>query len=441
MAADDRTDDRPGQGLNPLWGTPSSTIFGLSSGAPPSAIAIVRVSGPRAGDALVALAGALPPPRYASYRSLRDAEGFLLDHALILWFPGPQTSTGEDLAELHLHGGRAILAAVMAALAKLPGLEPAEAGAFTRRAFANGRIDLTQAEGLADMLAAESESQRRQALHLAEGGLGRVVESWRPRLLDIAAQIEAAIDHDDEGDVPQLAIGPALQDLIDEIEETLRSPPAERLRDGARVVLAGPPNSGKSSLFNALAGRDAVIVSPIAGTTRDVIEAPLLIGDAPILLIDTAGLTETDDPIETIGVTRANDVIDTADLVLWLGKSTDGPTSKVLRIQSKCDIAMRREDGSDIAVSAKTGANLTALRNAIVQRTMVEGGGSVALNVRQRTLISNAADELTAAFRLSDPLLAAEHIRSGLAAIDQVVGRSGTEDMLSALFGRFCIGK
>ncbi|KEY98782.1 tRNA modification GTPase TrmE, partial [Sphingomonas sp. BHC-A] len=257
----------------------TETIFALSSGAPPAGIAVVRISGPAAGQALLALAGSLPPARRARLSSLRDPrDGALLDRALVLWFPGPDTATGEDLAELHCHGGRAVIAAVEQALASLEGLRRAEAGEFTRRAFTNGRMDLNAVEGLSDLLAAETQQQRRAALLMAEGHFSQRVEQWLRTLLNLSAMTEAALDFSDEDDVPddgiETRIGQGVRILAEDVRAVLASPSAERLRDGVRVVLAGPPNAGKSTLLNRLVGRDAAIVSDVAGTTRDRIEVP-----------------------------------------------------------------------------------------------------------------------------------------------------------------------
>src|SRR6185369_12703740 len=299
-----------------------STIFALSSGRPPAAIAVVRVSGPAARAALEALCK-LPEPRRAALRRLRDpATRAVLDDALVLWLPGPATETGEDMAELHLHGGRAVIAAVLDALGQVPGLRPAEAGEFTRRAFANGRLDLTAVEGLADLIFAETEAQRAQAMRQYQGLLGKRAERWRQRLIGALALVEARIDFSDEADVPEDLTGPALhaaRELFEEIEQTLRDEHrGERLREGLTVAIAGPPNAGKSSLLNRLARREAAIVSPHAGTTRDVIEVHLDLAGYPVTLLDTAGIRDTDNPIELEGVRRARDRAAAADLVLWV---------------------------------------------------------------------------------------------------------------------------
>jgi tRNA modification GTPase len=416
------------------------TIFALSSGQPPAAIAIVRISGPRAGAALEALAGPLPAPRYARVRDLRDpGDGSLLDRALILWLPGSRTVSGEDMAELHLHGGRAVIAAVLASLARIDGLRPAEAGEFTRRAFANGRIDLAEAEGLADLLTAETESQRRQAMRLAEGGLGRLIDAWRQRALAIAAQIEAMIDHDDEADVPDRLPVDEMRALAADIDAVLAQPPAERLRDGLRIVVAGPPNAGKSTLINALAAREVALTSTIAGTTRDLVEAPVILDGLPCILIDSAGLREGTDPIERAGIARARDAIAGADLCVWLGDPAEAP-AEALIVHAQCDI--RGEVRDALNVSAMTGQGMAALRAALVkQAKQLTPIDMLALNNRHRVLLTPARDALSNAALQHDSLLAAEELRFLLANFDAVTGRAGTEEMLDALFARFCIGK
>lgn len=429
----------------------SDTIFAVSSGAPPAAIAILRLSGAGAFDAVHALAGDVPKPRAAALRALRDpASGELLDRALVLIFPGPNSATGEDLAELHLHGGRAVVRAVEAALADLPDLRAAEPGEFTRRALANGRIDLSEAEGIGDLLMAETEGQRRAAIRSAEGGVRREVEQWTARALMLSAQVEALLDHGDEDDVtsgadPLPAIQTAATSLADDIAAIASRPPVERLRDGLRVVLAGPPNAGKSTLLNALTGRDAAIVSPIAGTTRDRIEAPVVRGGIAYLLTDTAGLTTTPgDAIEAIGVTRAQDALTAADIVLWLGDDAPPEHAALLWLHARADAAGRAPNPkADLAISASTGTGLPELweRLAELSATLLPPPDLVALNARQRYLCIAAADALHAIAHEHDLLLVAEHLRSALRAFDAITGRAGVEAMLDALFGRFCIGK
>ena len=420
----------------------TDTIFALSSGLPPAGIAVVRISGPRAGDAAIALAGKLPLPRRATLARLVDPrDGIALDQALLLWFPGPASVTGEDLVEFHLHGGRAIVAAVLDALGQILGLRAANAGEFTRRAFENGRIDLAEAEGLADLLAAETEGQRQSALALAEGGLGRQVGVWQTKLLRVSAQIEAALDFSDESDVGE---GTPHRDSLVEILETLEaliaSPPAERLKDGVRVVLAGPPNTGKSSLFNSLIDRDGAIVSEIAGTTRDRIEAPVVISGIPFLLIDTAGLrTETDDAIEAIGIARTGEALAAADIILWLGEAGTAPDGSLI-VAAKADLEVQREG---LPVSVVTGNGIEALKRAIIERAraLLPKPGALALNARHREILAQVLTELSDAKASEDPLITAEHLRRARTKLDAITGRSGVEDMLDVLFGAFCIGK
>lgn len=423
------------------------TIYALSSGAPPSAIGIVRVSGPGAGIALSALAGGLPNPRKAVLRRLVDpVSGGILDHGLILWFPGPATATGEDLAELQLHGGRAVVAATLACLSRIDGLRSATPGEFTRRAFANGVIDLAEAEGLGDLLASETEAQRRSALALADGVLSRRAEDWRSRLVGMSARLEAMIDFSDEDDVSVDAdeIGQAVVRIMGEMRQTLAYPPAERLRDGIRVVLAGPPNAGKSTLFNALAGRDAAIVTDIAGTTRDLIEAPVAIAGIPVILIDTAGLRDAADAVERIGIGRAAQALAAADIVLWLGASDEALETQadVIRLAAQSDRNPPRPS-CDFPVSALTGAGMERLHDELQRRlkALMPGETEFAINERQRSAIRDAVDGLTLADGADDVLLLAEGLRLARVSLDRLTGRAGIEDVLDSLFEKFCIGK
>lgn len=425
----------------------ADTIYALSSGSPPAAIAVVRISGPRADAALETLAGKLPPARRASLAPLSH-DGKRLDQALLLRFPGPNSATGEDVAELHLHGGRAVVSAVLQALSTLPGLREASPGEFTRRAFDNGRIDLAEAEGLADLLEAETESQRRAALALAGGALSRQIEEWQRRLLGLAAQLEAVLDFSDEGEVGEGAPrgwNEALCALASDMETLLSRPPAERLRDGLRVVIAGPPNAGKSTLLNALAGREAAITSAIPGTTRDLVEAPTAIGGAPFLLIDTAGLRESGDEIESIGICRAKDSLAGADLILWLGDAQDCPDcTRAILVAPKCDLRDYTSDAAaDIRLSAKTGENMDQLVDLLIgrSRSLMPQEGELAINARHRAILASSLLCLHQARDQTDLVIAAESIRQARMALDQITGRAGVEDMLDALFGRFCIGK
>ncbi|WP_232495156.1 tRNA uridine-5-carboxymethylaminomethyl(34) synthesis GTPase MnmE [Novosphingobium kaempferiae] len=422
------------------------TIFALSSGSPPAAIGVIRISGPSAGTALTTLAGRFPEPRRASYRTLSVSRETVLDHALILWFPGPNTATGEDLAELHLHGGKAVVGAVEAALAELPGLRRAMPGEFTRRAFANGRIDLAEAEGLADLLSAETELQRRSAIAMAGGALSRQVEDWRLRVLGASAAVEAVLDFGDEDDVSDLPPDfiARLDVLTAELADWLARPRAETLKDGFRVVLAGPPNAGKSTLFNALVEDEAAITAPLAGTTRDVLTRAVAIEGVPFVFADTAGLRdETDDVIEAIGIDRARVALDRADLVLWLGAEGQGPDG-AWEIAAQIDLpSHERKEQARHQVSAVTGQGLDDLRRDLVDTAhhAMPRPGDAALNVRQHQILGEAEAALRDAGLESDPLLVAEFLRRARVAFDGLVGRATTEDMLDALFGRFCIGK
>lgn len=418
------------------------TIFALSSGAPPAGIAVVRISGPAARDALERLAGAVPVPRTLHFTTLSAGER-LLDRGFVAFLPGPATATGEDIAELHLHGGRAVVAAVEVALGAIPGLRRAEPGEFTRRAFANGRIDLAEAEGLADLLAAETELQRRSALEMASGRFSQEVEQWRQTLLTLSAQVEAVLDFDDEDDVTGLSalFYSEIKHLNDSLSAILAGPRAETLREGFRVALAGPPNAGKSTLFNALVEHEAAITSPAAGTTRDVLERPVAIEGMPLTFIDMAGLREAEG-VEAIGVERAQAELDRADLVLWLGSEGEGP-AEAWEIEPRIDREHPRKGAPRFRLSALTGEGLPELKRALVEhaRGAMPKPGAAALNARQREWLGEAVTALAHIDDLGDPLLVAEQLRRARAAFDALVGRTATEDMLDALFGRFCIGK
>src|SRR6266480_394910 len=332
------------------------TIFALSSGRPPTAIAVVRVSGPQAGTALTALAGKIPAARMATRALLRDRKQQPIDEAVVLWFPGPASATGEDVAEFHVHGGRAILAALFATLSALDHMRAAEPGEFTRRAFENGKLDLTEAEGLDDLVHADTDRQHRQALRQLKGLLGDRARDWRAQIIEAAALIEAGIDFSDEGDVPTELIGPALariKALAGEIEQVLAAQGhGERLREGLVVAIAGPPNVGKSTLINQLARREVAIVSPHAGTTRDIIEVQLDLDGYPVTIIDTAGIRDADDPVEQEGVRRARARAAEADLVLWLvdtsgEKSLEESAAPIWVVRNKIDLDASRSDATN----------------------------------------------------------------------------------------------
>jgi len=424
----------------------TDTIFACSSGMPPAAIAVIRISGPLASEVLRKLAGRVPAGRRASLASLRGSDGGLLDRALILWFPGPDTATGEDLAEMHLHGGRAVVAAVEAALDALPGMRRAEAGEFTRRAFLHGRIDLAEAEGLGDLLAAETELARQSAIAMADGALSRQVKLWREEVLRLSAWIEAALDFSDEDDVGGLPadFGAGLGMFHVELVQWLARPRAEALREGFKVVIAGPPNAGKSTLFNALVESDAAIITPLAGTTRDILMRPVALSGVPFQFLDTAGLRDNGaDVVEAIGIERAHVAMAEADLVLWLGGESEGPNG-AWEIEAQIDCADHQpKQNPSHRVSAQTGEGIDALRSALVDyaRLHLPKPGAVALNTRQAGLLGEAEAALAAVDPYGDLLIAAEHLRLARHAFDRLLGGASTEDMLDTLFSRFCIGK
>jgi tRNA modification GTPase len=435
------------------------TIFALSSGRLPSAIAIVRLSGSQAGSVLQRLAGRLPAPRMATRVLLRDDAGEPIDDAVVLWFPGPASATGEDVAELHVHGGRAVLSTLFACLSVHPDLRPAEPGEFTRRAFENGKIDLTEAEGLDDLIHADTDRQRRQALRQLKGLLGDKARDWRHQIIEASALIEAGIDFADEGDVPEELMAPAIgriKVLLGEIEAVLVSQSrSERLRDGLTVVIAGPPNAGKSTLMNQLARREVAIVSPYAGTTRDVIEVQLDLDGYPMTMIDTAGIRDTADPVEQEGVRRARARAADADLVLWLSEAGSSGTdhqseAPLWMIQNKIDLAGAEDDPEGVApvfrISAKRGDGIPALIDALVSFARDYFGTSEAgliTRERQRRTLEETA---TALRRSIDTVglgeeLAAEELRVAAFALGKLLGRVDVEDLLDVIFREFCIGK
>ena len=425
----------------------SQTIYALASGRPPAAIAIIRVSGPQAHEAGRRIAGELPDAREVALRELTHPEtGLLLDHALALRFDGPASSTGEDVVEFHIHGGRAVADAVLDALASLDGLRVAKPGEFTRRALENGRIDLTEAEGLADLIEAETDIQRRAALALAEGGLRRQIEQWQERLLDLSARAERAIEYD-EDDHP--GVDPELSRdcgaLATELRKWLGRPRIEPLRDGVRVVVAGPPNTGKSSLLNVIAGTERAIVTDIPGTTRDHIEVPLAIGGIPFLLTDTAGLRVSDEPVERLGVERSEALIETADILLWLGAPDAAPPhNRLVRVHARCDLLDRREvPAGSLPVSSVTGEGIGALLKQVTElaASLLPGEDALALNRRQATHLEEAETGLGRAGTATDIVTIAEELRFARGAFDRLTGRAGVEDVFDALFARFCLGK
>jgi tRNA modification GTPase len=420
------------------------TIFALSSGRPPAAVAVIRISGSGAHEAGRRIAGALPEPRTAGVRELHHwRSGERLDEALVLRFDAPASATGEDVVEFQCHGGRAVVDAVVDALAEIDGLRMAQPGEFTRRAFENGRIDLTEAEGLADLIEAETESQRRAALALAEGGLRKQISAWQERLLALSALAERAIDYDEEDSALDPTLVRGCEALAADLGEWLERPRIEPLKDGVRTVIAGPPNAGKSSLVNVIAGSERAIVTDVPGTTRDQIDVPLAIGGIPILLTDTAGLRETGDRVEAIGVARAEALVDAADILLWLGDSGAAPRHRrLVMIHAKADERGSAPAGS-LATSAKTGVGIADLLERIVAeaRTLLPGEGALALNRRQAGQLDEARAALTAVAGSNDIVIVAEELRRARLAFDRLTGRAGVEDVLDSLFGRFCLGK
>jgi tRNA modification GTPase len=434
------------------------TIYALASGHGRAAIAILRLTGPDVRSIVASLPTKQPEPRRASLVTFTDpANGVEIDRGILLFFPGPASFTGEDCAEFHVHGGPAVVAALIRALSAFTNTRPAVAGEFTRRAFENGKLDLTEVEGLADLIEAETEAQRRQALRQAEGGLRRKAEAWRAALLEASTLIEAEIDFSDEVDVAALARGKLaaiLAPVRTDLEVALANAQAgERLRDGLVVVIAGPPNAGKSTLFNALAQREAAIVSPIPGTTRDAIEVHFDMAGCPVTLIDTAGLRPSQDVVEQIGVARARAKAEAADLVLWISeaKAPVAPefstNAKVWRILTKIDLQSgQRETGEILAISVATGENLDLLIDRLVSFAgAATRSGETALITRERHRkgFEAAAAALQRAERgLYGPVeLLAEELRSATHALEMLVGRIDVETVLGEIFARFCIGK
>jgi len=424
------------------------TIYALASARGRAGIAVVRISGPSAFSAGASLAGALPPPHRAGLRALRR-DGEVIDEALVLAFPEGRSFTGEPVVELHLHGSIAIIRAVLAALSAVPGLRLAEPGEFTRRALMNERLDLAQVEGLGDLIEAETEAQRRQAMRIFSGALGARSQEWRRRLIRAAALLEATIDFADE-EVP-VDVSPEVAQLIDAVQEELSrelagAAVAERIREGFEVAIVGPPNAGKSTLLNALAGRDAAITSEIAGTTRDVIEVRMDLHGLPVTFLDTAGLREAEDEIERIGIERARSRAEAADLRVFLsedGQDTGGLTPQPgdICLRSKIDLS------GGTGISAKTGAGLDTL----ISRISTELGdraaaASTATRERHRIAMERAVTALDSA-RIEvrngpdRAELAAEEVRSAIRALDSLVGHVDVEHILDEIFASFCLGK
>ena len=451
-----------------------STIFALSSGRPPAAIAVVRISGPQARRALERLTGRVPQPRQATLVRVREsASGEVIDEALALWFPAPASETGEDVAELQLHGGHAVIAGVLKSLSAVKDCRMAEPGEFTRRAFENGKLDLTAVEGLGDLIAAETAAQRRQAFQQLKGLIGDRAEAWRQRLIQALALVEARIDFSDEADVPEDLITPGMKiarALRDEIAAALADGGrGERLRDGLVVAIAGPPNAGKSTLFNRLARREAAIVSPFAGTTRDVIEIHLDLDGYPVTVLDTAGIRDSAEPVEQEGVRRARERAAAADLVLWVIDPSAGDlaangypenlaNAEIWLVRNKIDLAdasscvkITRHDNNEykfiLSISALTGQGFEALSGALsayAKTYFASTEAAVITRARHRHALEDsvaALDRALARNHSTAEELIAEELRSAATTLGRLTGRVDVEDILDVIFRDFCIGK
>lgn len=435
----------------------ADTIFALSSGSVPSGVAVIRLSGPHVGASLLSLVGDIPEPRMAVLRTIRSRNNEMLDRGLVLYFPGPQSFTGEDCGELQIHGGRAVISAVLTELADVAGLRAAEPGEFTRRAFENGKLDLTAVEGLGDLIAAQTEAQRRLAIQMAAGGLDRKYGDWAKTLTRARALIEAEFDFSDEDDVPGSvadSIWVDLAPLAHELSEHLNGIKiGERIRDGFRIAIAGRPNVGKSSLLNALARRDVAIVSPEAGTTRDIVSVELDLSGYAVTLIDTAGIRETGHAVEKEGIRRARIALESADLALMLidgeGDTVglDGAKpERTIVVRTKCDLRVAESADADLAVSSVTGEGISNLINAIERelRDLIPYDGALVANrQRHRTLLLTCLNHMTRAIEAFDlPLeLRAEELRAASDALGRLTGRVDAESLLDVIFSEFCIGK
>lgn len=431
------------------------TIAAVATPPGTSGVAVVRISGPDASSVLISLAGRLPAPRRAALAELVDpGSGRALDHGLVLWFPGPASFTGEDVAELQVHGGRAVVAAVLSAVLSVPGVRPAEAGEFTRRAFEKGKLDLAAVEGLGDLLRAETESQRRQAYAQYGGAVAGAVSTVRGALVSVLALVEASIDFPDEGDIESSVLDEAkgrLASLRVQITELISDGQrGERIRDGVTVAIAGPPNAGKSTLINLLAQRDVAIVSPVPGTTRDAIEVHLDLGGVAVTLVDTAGLRDSSDPVEQEGIARTRRRVESADLVLWLAPACDQSapqaSARTWLIQSQIDRRSAVAEGCR-AISAVTGAGMDVLMADLSRFASETAGGEPAILVRERhraaflSVQQHIGEALVIPDWVAGSELVAERLRMALGALERLAGRVGSEAILDELFSVFCIGK
>ncbi|HSO48213.1 MAG TPA: tRNA uridine-5-carboxymethylaminomethyl(34) synthesis GTPase MnmE [Rhizobiaceae bacterium] len=432
----------------------SDTIFALSSGHPPSGVAVIRLSGPGSRFALETIAAGLPPARLASLRKLTDPRSAAeIDRGLVIWFPAPASFTGEDCAEFHVHGGVAVVAAMLAALAGLPGLRMAQAGEFSRRAFENGRLDLTELEGLADLVAAQTEVQRRQAVAQAGGALRRKLEAWRERIIAMRASVEADFDFADEDGVPDdvsAGVWGKAGELGAEMRRFLEDGNAgEIIRSGFQIVLMGPPNSGKSSLLNALARRDAAIVSPEAGTTRDIVEVSLDLAGFKVVLVDTAGIRETQGLVEQEGMRRARERARAADLVIWLTPINDandapepGLASPVLQVRSKDDSGALREGSVSVVRQSGLDWLIGEITRQVSSKGLAIESAAVTRARHRESLLSCAGllEEAAGSHTLA-PEVRSELLRSAGDEIGRITGKVDVEDLLDRIFSEFCIGK
>jgi tRNA modification GTPase len=431
------------------------TIFALSSGGLPAGVAVVRLSGTFAFAVTQTLVGFLPPPRKAALRTIRQRNGLVIDSGLILTFPGPQSFTGEDCAELQIHGGRAVVAALLNELALFPNCRLAENGEFSRRAFDHGRMDLLEAEGLADLLAAETEMQRRLAIEQSSGGLSEVYSGWAHRLTRARALIEAELDFSDEADIPGSVsdqVWAGMRELRDSLMNHLQGARfGEIVRDGLKVAIAGPPNSGKSSLLNALANRDVAIVTDIAGTTRDVLEVNLDIDGYSVRLYDTAGIRPTDNIVEAEGIRRALSTVEAADIVLSLTEigalpfHSEPGGAQTIRVGTKSDL-YGESDQFDICISTQSQSGLNRLRNLLVDGLRRRADGiamAIPARRRHRLLLEDALADLAAAVdnEMLGLDLRAEYLRSAAQALGRITGHVDVEDLLGVIFSEFCVGK
>lgn len=435
----------------------ADTIFALSSGSVPSGVAVIRLSGPHVRESLSCLAGDIPEARVAALRSIRSRNDEELDRGLVIYFPAPHSFTGEDCGELQVHGGRAVINRLLGELADFPGLRAAEPGEFTRRAFENGKLDLTAVEGLGDLIAAQTEAQRRLALQMAAGGLDRKYGAWANILTRARAMIEAEFDFSDEDDVPGSVADKIWSDLAllsDEIDSHLHSIKiGERIRDGFRIVIVGQPNVGKSSLLNALAQRDVAIVSPEAGTTRDIVTVELDLSGFAVTVVDTAGIRDTCHAVEIEGIKRTRSALESADLGLILiddaGDNADlavNMPGRTIIVRTKCDLGLVQTKNFDVAVSSLTGEGITDLISSIereLHELMPYDGALIANRQRHRTLLLACLDHMTLAIERNDmPLeLRAEELRTASDALGRLTGRVDAESLLDVIFSEFCIGK